>query len=305
MSSVWHYTSVDGLRGIVENDVLWATSHRFMNDSAEPHYATAVLRGIADTIATSLSVDARGRFDDFMKFAARSGLEAFLLCAAREPDLLTVWRGYGSSVSYAIELDASVPLLPIEQCKGDDHPSPPAGWGPEYEYHDGGERTKIFDPDQTHVESTVWGEVQYDSAIARTRVEHIANLARSEPNDLSDNIVPFANLGGIDLLQLKNAAFADERESRMVFEVSPRWKFVKHRTSRFGLTPYIEVSAATGADVRSARGDYLRTASKLPIRSVTIGPSPLGPESTDALREYLEFRGYPDVPVARSETPFR
>ncbi len=115
LTSVWHYTTAEGLRDIVNDRVLWATSHRFMNDSREPKHATMVLEEAATTKRKTLDPAHVERFDRLMGYAARKGLEAFLLCAARKPDLLTVWRGYGSSVPYAIELDATVDLLPVEQ----------------------------------------------------------------------------------------------------------------------------------------------------------------------------------------------
>ncbi|KQW05574.1 hypothetical protein ASC66_11335 [Leifsonia sp. Root4] len=307
VESVWHYTTADGLHSIVSRNVLWATSYRFMNDSKEPKYATSVLTEAASEVRKDLDPAHVPRFDRLMRFAARNGLEAFLLCAARKPDLLTVWRGYGSAVPYAIELDATVDLLPVEQDSASAHPSPPAGWEPEIVDEDD-EGNPIFgqDPDAIQIEIQRWTAVQYKAKPARKRVERIAKLAAKQPNPLSEHLLPWMELGGIDLLQLKHPAFVDEREARTVFEVNPRWKFVKHRATRFGLTPYIEVSAADD-DNQYASNDRFVThpAKKLPIRAVHIGPSPLGEESVAALREFLEFNGYPDLPVLKSDTPFR
>lgn len=307
LSSVWHYTNAEGLRSIVTNGVLWATSHRFMNDSQEPRHATLILNKAAEDARKKLTPTQIARFDKLMQYAERSGLEAFLLCAAREPDLLTVWRGYGSSVPYAIELDTSVDLLPVEQVAGESHPSPPAAWVREVIDEDA-EGRPIYgdDPDYVRIEIQGWTPVQYDSKTALTRVERIAKLARRDPDPLSDAFLTWMNLGGIDLLQLKHEAFIDEREARIVIEVYPRWKFVKHRSTRFGLTPYIEVSAADDENQSAANGGFVtQAAARLPIRAVHIGPSPLGDESVDALREFLEFSGYPDLPVLKSDTPFR
>jgi hypothetical protein len=306
LDSVWHYTTAEGLQSIISNRVLWATSHRFMNDSREPKHATAVLRKAADHVRKTLDPTQIDRFDDLMGYAARNGVEAFLLCAATKPDLLTVWRGYGSSVPYAIELDASVELLPVEQVPGDAHPFPPKGWGPDVDFEDDGRPIVGYDPDNTLVETQRWTPVRYDAKEAKRRVQRIAKLAGAESNPLSDALVPWMNLGGIDLLQLKHPAFKDEREARTIFEVHPRWKFVKHRSTRFGLTPYIEVSAADDQNQKAMNERFVTgPARQLPIRAVHIGPSPLGNESVDALREFLEFNGYPDVPIKKSSTPFR
>lgn len=49
----------------------------------------------------------------------------------------------------------------------------------------------------------------------------------------------------------------------------------------------------------------IRSERIVPIRSVHVGPSPLGEESIDALREFVEFSGYPDVRIDRRATPPR
>ncbi|MCA1307142.1 hypothetical protein LC082_09545 [Microbacterium esteraromaticum] len=307
LTSVWHYTTADGLHSIVTKSVLWASSHRFMNDSEEPKYATNVLRAAAAEVRLGLSSEQAERFDKLMRFAERSNLEAFLLCGAHQPDLLTVWRGYGSAVPYAIELDAQIELLPVAQSDIGEHPSPPQGWGRHVVDEDEDGRP-IYgeDPDAVRVEVQAWAPVQYDPSTARSRVERIAKLAARRPDPLADALLPWTNLAGIDLLQLKHPAFEDEREARMVFEVHPRWKFVKHRTTRFGLTPYIEVSAPERGNQHAINDRFLtKPASRLPIRAVHIGPSPLGDESVDSLAEFLEFHGYPNVPIEKSSTPFR
>lgn len=305
--TVWHYTDSEGLRGIVANNVLWATSHRFMNDSLESKHATLALRNAGDRERETLTDRQSARFDILMRHAERNGLEAFLLCAAVEPDLLTVWRGYGASVSYAIELDARIDLLPVMQVSGDTHPFPPSTWvREEIDRDDDGDPILGPDPDEVRIEFQGWNPVQYDSTTAERRVKRIAKQARQAPDPLSDALLPWMNLGGIDLLQLKHHAFVDEREARMVFEVYPRWKFVKHRSTRFGLTPYIEVSAADEDNQVAANNRFVtKAASRLPIRAVHIGPSPLGDESVDALREFLEFNGYPGMHILKSDTPFR
>lgn len=279
-----------------------------MNDSREPKHATTALQAAAVEARKKLDPKDVVRFDDLMGYAERKGLEAFLLCAARDPDLPTVWRGYGSSVPYAIELDATVELLPVEQNASDTHPSPPSDWEPEPEldWDQDGTPFRAYDPDAVYIETQPWAAVRYDTKAAAKRVERIARYAADDPNPVSDVMVPWINLGGIDLLQMKHPAFKDEREARMIFDVRPRWKFVKFRASRFGLTPYIEVSAADGSNQNAINERFVTNpAQKLPILAVHIGPSPVGPESLDALREFLELHGYPDISVRKSTTPFR
>jgi hypothetical protein len=46
---LYHYTSADGLKGIIENDELWATSAYYLNDSAEILYGYRVLHLAIET----------------------------------------------------------------------------------------------------------------------------------------------------------------------------------------------------------------------------------------------------------------
>lgn len=301
LNSIWHYTDGRGLEGIVTHDKLRATSFRHLNDSREADYATGLLKAAAEKRRDSVPAPYQARFDELMEYAERRGLDLFLLCAARKPDLLTVWRGYGGRVSYAIELDATVDLLPVERSKEKTHPHPPAG----HEIERDEDGYIVQDPDQLHIEAVPWRKVRYDTAGVDQRVDRIAKLAEKPKHALTDMFLPWHELADIKMLELKHPAFKDEREARMILEVAPRWKFVYHYEGRFGVTPFIELSALNGENQRYANDRYLTKAGPLPIRSVTIGPTPLGDEVIDATREFLEVNGYPDVDVSRSTIPFR
>src|SRR5229473_173006 len=45
---LFHYTTADGLKGIIEKNELWATSAYFLNDSAEITYGCGLLREVLD-----------------------------------------------------------------------------------------------------------------------------------------------------------------------------------------------------------------------------------------------------------------
>lgn len=150
-----------------------------------------------------------------------------------------------------------------------------------------------------------WRKVRYNSAGVDQRVEKIAKRAVEPEHELTDMFLSWHELADIKMLELKHPAFKDEREARMILEVNPRWKFTHHYEGRFGVTPFIELSAATDENQHYPNDRYLTKAGRLPIRSVQIGPTPLGDEVIGATREFLELNGYPDVYVSRSTIPFR
>lgn len=53
------------------------------------------------------------------------------------------------------------------------------------------------------------------------------------------------------------------------------------------------------------KATFVDEAQSLPIREITVGPTPYADEALRALRGFLDSNGYGDVRLHRSETPFR
>jgi hypothetical protein len=235
----------------------------------------------------------------------------FLLCAASAPDLLTVWRNYGGDeIAYAVGLDATTPLVPIEQVVGDDNPHPPPGYYDDDVTDLGGGEYVSHSPDEVRIAGGNWRKVDYiagptDAVVEREFDDLLLDLV--EP-PAGETRVPWkllmASLAGSPTNFWKDRGFEDEREVRSAWNVAPRWKFIKYRAHRFGLVPFIEV----GASESSAHDGYVRIDDKidrLPIREVMIGPTPYVEQAKMALRGLLDDAGYGDVDVHHSVTPFR
>lgn len=104
---LYHYTSGDGLHGILKTASLRGTNFAFMNDRSEFTYGVELIRDC-------LAVKAKGLPDSGIRRAlvlAHKVLEAppcdvYLTCFCEEPDLLSQWRGYGTPDSrYCVELE--------------------------------------------------------------------------------------------------------------------------------------------------------------------------------------------------------
>jgi len=111
-STIWHYTTADGLLGIVKNQQLYMSHILCMNDTEELEH------GISHILQ---AIDIRGRAeisDDVRKFhtALKSNLtnslivsnvqDIFVSCFSGETDTLTHWLEYGrNGVGYAIGFD--------------------------------------------------------------------------------------------------------------------------------------------------------------------------------------------------------
>jgi len=117
---LYHYTTGQGLLGMLQNGRLWATNAHFMNDPQEINYAADIVQravlAAADKHKTAVDALASGWIDKIVTFgrdrawkapkidqwasdAIRTFDEqggAYIACFCREPDLLSQWRGYGA-----------------------------------------------------------------------------------------------------------------------------------------------------------------------------------------------------------------
>jgi hypothetical protein len=109
---LYHYTTADGLKGIVENDELWATSAYYLNDSTEIMYGYQLIDEALDvwkkkanppedSIAGGLLYSLQRQFGhDYLKRNIITPI--YLTCFCEEDNLLSQWRGYGQSGGYSV-----------------------------------------------------------------------------------------------------------------------------------------------------------------------------------------------------------
>jgi hypothetical protein len=92
---LYHYTSLNGMRGIVGDRVFWASDIRYMNDTTEHGYAwTVVQKALAD----KRDILSTGLTDNFERHCGIPGLGTewfqYAVCFCGAKDLLSQWRGY-------------------------------------------------------------------------------------------------------------------------------------------------------------------------------------------------------------------
>jgi hypothetical protein len=97
-----HYTTADGLKGIIEKNELWATSTYFLNDSAEITYGYGLLKEVLeDSLAKNPRPEgsvtlglARGLRRLFGEDLLNRNMirPIYLACFCEEDNLLSQWR---------------------------------------------------------------------------------------------------------------------------------------------------------------------------------------------------------------------
>ena len=302
---LYHYTTADGLKGIVENNEIWATSAYYMNDAAEILYGYRVLYLTLETWLKernpALDSVSRGLANAFIRHFGHDALErnivtpVYLTCFCEEPNLLSQWRAYGSSGGYNIGLQ-----VPMEGIVYGIKPEP-----------------------VVYTANCV--KVEYDAEKQRDRVLALLDflfpiLDEQVVTDAIRSIEPSLPLGlsGLqdsiqeilveEAMGFKNPAFAVEKEWRFIVRSRRHMKQgndngdhmnlpIHFRTARGQLVPFIKLKPY------EAPTPIVGNGKRLPIASVMCGPVGDRISAGLAVRWLLDGRGFRDVRVEHSEIP--
>lgn len=82
---LYHYTSAEGLYGMIDNGVIWATRRDFMNDMVE--------------------IEDAEKFLPLLEKLYKDKKEPYLFCLSKEGDMSNQWAHYGQSGGYCITFD--------------------------------------------------------------------------------------------------------------------------------------------------------------------------------------------------------
>jgi hypothetical protein len=89
---LYHYTTIKGFQGIIENGYLWASDVRYMNDSAELQYIVQLLRQLSERYEQNAML--LNQFADWIANRITNGHMIFAASFRANGNLLSQWRGY-------------------------------------------------------------------------------------------------------------------------------------------------------------------------------------------------------------------
>ena len=108
--TLYHYTSLNGVMGIMKSSALWATEVRFFNDTAELKYAVDFISSIIDyrLARGSDNIELLTQLQRWLNDRILNGHMLFVVCFTERGNLLSQWRGYsqagkGVSLGFAPE----------------------------------------------------------------------------------------------------------------------------------------------------------------------------------------------------------
>jgi len=297
---LYHYTTAEGLKGIVEKNELWATSAYFLNDSAEIVYGCRVLNEALDGWIAS-----NPRPENSLTLGTARQLQTvfgehflnmhivqpiYLSCFCEEDNLLSQWRAYGQSGGYSLGFQ-----VPPDVFTGQGFKPEPCTYTPKWvrvEY----EREKQIKRCAELLEGILPAFDDSTTAEAFRKVgDHpqygYSVVLRSVVDVLMEEIVGF-----------KSAAFAVEKEWRVVVR---QRELTKQGTDDGGKTRSpVYFRASGGALIPYVKLIPTNPTDKLPIHCVRTGPTLDANAATLALPLFLETHGF-SIRIRRSEISLR
>lgn len=269
--SLYHYTTQEGLIGIIQKKEIWATHTQYLNDNTEYlHASDLVLKELKKRISNSSDENITNILNE-MVFGVEGahGMNVCVCSFSEISDSLSQWRAYSSAMSgFAIgfsgeELQESVKreewfLVPCLY-KENDH----------IELVNAlidkvlNENIKISDDEEDHVKLLQSGNM-------------IANLNRYAPI-------------------IKNEKFDEEKEWRIISRpLSCKNDRFKYRNGKSMIIPYYCYPLIEDND-----------SSELPLNEIVVGPTPHLNQSRRSVESILAKEGLAKYPVECTKVPYR
>lgn len=274
---VYHYTNSRGLLGILSSNEFWLNDVEFMNDSQELVYARSAvigeLRARADGFwsGPEPDPDQSAEWNRAAQIRSMAGFlsgdadgepfyHVYATCFCEAPDLLSQWRGYAGAGGYAVGIRTSGLIGAIHQLD-------PAG----IEFGRFSSAVYGLDAATSLLTQVIGGTARHPKSHWPTQAWH----------EFMNEILPL-------VATIKNPAFREEREWRMILLDWGLSTKVRFRAGHLGLVPYRVVKFPPDA-----------------VHGVIVGPGTHPDLRSKAVRQLLERYGYKDVNVRNSTVPFR
>jgi hypothetical protein len=277
-AKLYHYTSQQGLLGILKSNTLWATEIRYLNDASEYIYGTDLIKSIITERSSKAKGDEKEFFDILDETAdVLSEFHFFVVSLSEKGDLLSQWRGYthdGNGFSVGFD------FVGLEKVA---------------------DQTKDF-----QLVKCLYDPVEQKTAVNKILDNILTDWHRKKTagpvklevggKPASFTIAPplyFKILCNFIAPAFKHPEFAEEAEWRLVAVFKDVKKF-KLRPGKSMLIPYTEVDLRLGKSDKHA----------IPLVEIFVSPCPhpeLARESAKSLLDTYDFR----AGVRLSKIPFR
>jgi hypothetical protein len=271
--TLYHYTTLDALHGILVERGLWATDIHYFNDFAELRQTAALISAELRARAAARDGDPAilAQMDRWVSERLMNDCTIFVAALTPNGNLLSQWRGYGP---YGRGISLGIPAAHVLSCAADQS------------YSVG---RCVYDLERQREVVRVLVGILHASACAQPPT------ADGDPDEC--HYAAFAPLQHAILriaALFKHPAFREEQEWRAVspvFDGQPS-EAVRYRAGQFTLIPY-RFFGLTRLDSR-----------RLELSRVYIGPSPYVRLSIRSLQQLLAQHDLRPV-IVDSDVPYR
>jgi hypothetical protein len=261
-----HYTTIQGMMGILTSNCLWASNASFLNDRKELSHALDVAQAAIEKLTSSRAMR---HWAPMLKRAVNdlNGGEipdTYVTCFCVNDDNLSQWRGYGGNQQgISITFDR---LKLSRRLKS--------------------ENAKLY--------KVIYAKITTRDKLREALKGELADIAdlkdvlgENSPEEQYNDI--FGRLCSL-LPKFKHLGFKDEREWRFVVQKSIKVEDLCFRAGRNRIVPYIELGKAEQL---------------LPIISIRVGPGDDQELTALSISQLLKAKGHIGVKIDISDIPFR
>ncbi|MCI0601107.1 MAG: DUF2971 domain-containing protein [Beijerinckiaceae bacterium] len=213
MTTLYHYTTATGLKGIVDSKSLWASDYRFLNDTSEFRYGWDIISSEIqrnEHKIKSASAEAWLTLKWLRPEIERPHVFALVASLSTEGDLLSQWRGYNGGRGYAIGINAD--------------------W-----------LNQNAEPQQFSLFPIVYSQNEQQKAAAdaiRLLLDTLKSV-NNDPNGESEVVKRWWERALRVALAFKDQHFSEEHEYRLAY-VGRHWPSgIQVRSGTVGLVPYL------------------------------------------------------------------
>lgn len=265
--SLFHYTTIQGLFGIVESNCFWLTNIEYMNDLSETKYASELIKKMLFDICEK--VEYSYDFVDYLKHINNiesNYEECYIACFSSDGDSLPMWIMYGKEIGVAIEIDLCSDIN--------------FDFGKKCYFKD-----MIYDEKVLYSFVNKVFDMYHEEYIYLKKYKDIKKyIIEDMVRDLIFNILLYKT-------NIKNKNFIHEKETRLLY-IYDESAEIKYRVKNKLIIPYVEIPIKR-TDTK-----------KIPIKSIIVGPGEEQNIIRNSIKKYLESRGY-NVEIKLSTIPYR
>lgn len=320
-TTLWHYTALEGLKGILMSQSLWATDYRYLNDSSELLYSRVLIKDkLYPRILTDVDHDSKGDpnfkelvnsnggvdklsdtiteniMDILLKplFSSETSYPPFILsfCNVKENDhklmkngRLSQWRGYGKDGGYALILNKErlIEELRLESEK--------------YYYGITGKGDVRYKIENLNPEDKI--KIAFEDVLSQANNFYkFLTIKASEPKISEKEISSIVSCATF----LKHYGFSEEEEYRIY--VVPFNQKIKEFPGAEKTRPFKRILHREKAGLIIPYVNLFEDCKALPIEAICVGPHKDKQLREQSIKEFVDEMGLSNIRVFSSDIPF-